>query len=209
MIPLDAAAATVLAGMIYVLVPGPATLAALSLSASKGRVACAAFLGAHLLGDVVWSMLAILALAGVTRLGPELFDALGVVCGLYLIWLGARALGRRDAEAAATIVSPLRAGLAFGLTNPKAYPFAIAMFTAVLSRFEGAVAFETAPALIGCALVGFVLADILVIVWTGLPPIQRVFGRHRTAIARATGAVFILFGLKTLHDAVSDIRARA
>jgi hypothetical protein len=53
--PIELLAATVVAGMAYVLIPGPATLAALSISASQGPAASAKFLCAHLVGDVIWS----------------------------------------------------------------------------------------------------------------------------------------------------------
>lgn len=38
------------------------------------------------------------------------------------------------------------AGLIFGFTNPKAYPFAVAMFTAVFARFEAAMTFQNVRA---------------------------------------------------------------
>src|SRR5262245_8832212 len=133
--PIELAVATIAAGMAYVLVPGPATLAALSVSASQGRAACAKFLGAHLVGDVIWTVLAFLAIVGVSRLGPELFDVLGVACGVYLVWLGIKALCAQKAGPTPIISDPIRAGLFFGLTNPKAYPFALAMFTALVGRF--------------------------------------------------------------------------
>lgn len=96
--------AAVLAGMIYVLVPGPATLATLSLSVARGRAVAACFLVAHLVGDVVWAVLALLALAGVSRLGPGLFDLLGLACGAYLIWLGWKALRATEPKAGGPVV---------------------------------------------------------------------------------------------------------
>ena len=206
--PIELALATIAVGMAYVLVPGPATLAALGISASQGRVASAKFLGAHLLGDVIWSTLALLAIVGVSRLGPELFDALGIACGIYLVWLGAKAL-RVQANSTAPIISdPVRAGLIFGLTNPKAYPFALAMFTALLGRFGSIMTVADAPILVGMALIGFVVADAIVVVWTGLRPIRRLFERHRSFITRATGAIFVLFGAKSINDAVASMRSR-
>lgn len=119
MIGIDTFAAAMLAGMIYVLVPGPATLATLSLSATRGRGAACRFLAAHLVGDLCWSVLALLALAGVSRLGPGLFDLLGLACGGWLIWLGWRALTAPPGGADAPLVrDPVRAGLVFGLSNP-------------------------------------------------------------------------------------------
>jgi len=55
-------ATTFIAGLFYVFIPGPATLAALSLSAGPGRIACATFLTCHLLGDLAWTILAISAI---------------------------------------------------------------------------------------------------------------------------------------------------
>ena len=36
--------------------------------------------------------LALAAIVGVNELGPALFEALGVVCGVYLVWLGGKAV---------------------------------------------------------------------------------------------------------------------
>jgi threonine/homoserine/homoserine lactone efflux protein len=195
--PIELAVATIAAGMAYVLVPGPATLAALSISASKGRAACAKFLCAHLVGDVIWTMLAFLAIVGVSQLGPELFDALGVACGVYLVWLGIKAFRAQTAGTTPVVADPVRTGLIFGLTNPKAYPFALAMFTAA-----------DAPSLVAMALVGFMAADVLVVAWTGLRPVRRLFERHEVVVTRATGAIFVLFGAKSINDAIASMRAR-
>ena len=92
-------AATVLAGFIYAVTPGPAFLAVFALAAQHGRTAGARFLFGHLAGDLLWGGLALAAIVGVNQLGPALFDALGIGCGLYLIYLGGRAVlsrGRRD-----------------------------------------------------------------------------------------------------------------
>jgi len=196
-------------GMLYVLVPGPATLAALNYSATLGRGACAKFLAAHLLGDLVWSILAILAIIGVSRLGAGLFDALGVACGLYLIWLGAKILRGNGAGSISTVGDPVRVGFIFGLTNPKAYPFALAMFTALIGRFGDSIADASLPSVLAAVFVGFVLADLIVVAWTGLAPIRRAFARHGRIVARATGILFILFGAKSLHDALSSSARRS
>jgi threonine/homoserine/homoserine lactone efflux protein len=195
-------------GMLYVLVPGPATLAALNYSATLGRLACARFLAAHLVGDLVWSVLAILAIIGVSRLGPGLFDALGVACGLYLIWLGAKILRGNGAGPISTVGDPVRVGFIFGLTNPKAYPFALAMFTALIGRFGDAIANASLLGVLGAVFLGFVIADLLVVAWTGLEPIRRLFARHGSIVARATGVLFVLFGIKSLHDALNSAARR-
>ena len=50
---------------------------------------------------------------------------------------------------------PVRAGLAFGLTNPKAYPVSVAVFTALTVRYASGITIGSAPALMGAAVVGF------------------------------------------------------
>ncbi|MGA0541401.1 LysE family translocator [Neotabrizicola sp. VNH66] len=206
---IETLAAAVLAGMIYVLVPGPATLATLSLSATRGRGAALRFLAAHLAGDVTWAALALMALAGVSRLSPGLFDALGLACGAYLVWLGVKALRSTAGQAAPVVADPVRAGLAFGLTNPKAYPFALAMLTALLGRDAAALTLPGALSLLGACTAGFILADLIVVFWTGLAPVRRLYRRFATPIGRAMGVLFIAFGLKSAADAVHSFWGRA
>lgn len=200
---------TILAGMIYVLVPGPATLAALSISATQGRLECTKFLGCHLVGDLGWASLAILAIIGVSHFGPLLFDLLGLICGCYLIWLGVKALTTKPDQEKTFVSNPWRSGLILGLTNPKAYPFALAMFTAVFAGNEALMRFENAASLVGLAFVGFVAATTIVVFWTGLPVIRRIFARHRVLITRATGLVFMAFGGKSVSEAAANMRSRA
>jgi threonine/homoserine/homoserine lactone efflux protein len=171
------------AAMAYVLIPGPATLAVLHLSATRGRRASLKFLTAHLVGDLLWSVLALLAIVGVTRLGPDLFGLLGIACGCYLIWLGAKALFANAETRVPMVVDPVRTGLIFGMTNPKAYPFALAMFTVVLGHRGGELAMLDLPLLFAAILFGFIVADLLVVAWTGLGVVSTVFHRLRARSA--------------------------
>lgn len=206
---LELLATTFVAGLLYVFIPGPATLAALSLSAGPGRLACAGFLGCHLLGDLAWTILAISAIIGVSQAGPIFFDILGIVCGAYLIWLGWKGLRSQGAEANTIVHTPWRSGLIFGFTNPKAYPFALAMFTAVFTRFEEAMTFQNAVPLVLAAFLGFCVATLGVIFWTGLPVVRRIFSRHSKLITRAIAVVFIAAGAKSVGGSISNIRLRA
>ena len=132
--------ATALAAYLYVVAPGPAFLALFSLAAAKGRRSGAWFVCGHLVGDVTWGALAVAAILGANRLGPTLFEILGAGCGLYLIYLGARAVMTKKDAPPHTIGArrPLATGVAFGLTNPKSYPVALAMFSAIVAPYVGA-----------------------------------------------------------------------
>jgi len=133
--------ATLAAAYLYVVTPGPAFLALFTLAASRGRVSGAWFITGHLVGDVTWGALAVAAIVGANRVGPALFEGLGFVCGLYLIYLGLRAvMTRKDAKPRTIGASrPLATGMAFGLTNPKSYPVALAMFSAIVAPYIGAL----------------------------------------------------------------------
>ena len=186
-------ASTFAAGFLYIVMPGPAVLALFALAASEGRPAAARFVTGHLVGDVVWGTLALAAIIGVAQVGAAIFQALGLACGLYLCWLGYRALIFRGGGSGGAIGSrnPLATGIVFGLTNPKAYPVSLAMFTAladsvpdarslvyIVKVFAVAAAlwyyrksytelkFRFTPAIWGAALVGV----LVIVVWVVTRP---------------------------------------
>jgi threonine/homoserine/homoserine lactone efflux protein len=196
-------ATAVLAGIVYVLTPGPATLAVLGLSAAHGRAKALRFFAGHGVGDMTWSALALAALLGASRLGPELFHGLGIVCGLYLAWLGLKALTARDSGEAKVIgaEAPLRTGVIFGLTNPKAYPFALAMYGALAVQGGATFGVREAMLLFFATTLGMAIGDLITVAWTGLAPVSRLFLRFRMAIQRAMGGLFLAFGGKTAFEA--------
>lgn len=193
----------VAAGIVYVVTPGPATLAVLSITATHGRRRGLAFLVGHGVGDALWSALALAALLGASRLGPELFCLLGLLCGLYLVWLGARALLARPSTGTGEIGGerPIRTGVLFGLTNPKAYPFSLAMYGALSVGVGPALDLATAIGLFLATSLGMAIGACLTVAWSGLPAIGRLFTRFRTGVTRSVGALFVLFGAHTAVEA--------
>lgn len=203
--------AAMAAGFAYVISPGPAFLAVFGLTAARGRPAAARFVTGHLVGDLLWGALALAGIVGVSRIGPMLFDALGLGCGLYLVHLGVRAvLTRKDGQPAVIGADrPLATGLLFGLTNPKAYPVSTAMFTAIALPFAGQLQWPDAPRLLAAAFLGFLLADVALVFSAGLPTVRRVFARHGRTITRCVGVLFIAFGAKSIADAGRGFASRA
>ena len=203
--------ATAAAAFLYSISPGPAFLALFTLAASRGRAEGAWFLGGHLVGDVSWSALAFAAIVGVSRIGPALFELLCAGCGLYLIYLGARAVMTKKDAPPRTIGArrPLATGLAFGLTNPKSYPVALAMFSAIVAPYVGEIRMSDAPQLLLAALAGFLAADATLIFAAGLPAVRRFFLSHGVAVTRVVGVLFIAFGAKSLFDAADGAVRRA
>ncbi|HUG63308.1 MAG TPA: LysE family translocator [Methylomirabilota bacterium] len=196
------------AAMAYVLTPGPAFLALLGIGAGQGRRAGALFVGGHLAGDIVWTGSALTAIVGARAIGSTVFDVLGLACGAYLAWIGWSALTarRRDPGAALVIVErPLRRGLAFGLTNPKGYPVALATFTALLAGQAQALTFENLPLILAVSFVGFIVADVILVGVIGLGSVRRFYRRHETLIVRASGLLFIGFAAQAILHAAPGL----
>jgi threonine/homoserine/homoserine lactone efflux protein len=196
--------ASAVAGGAYTLAPGPAFLALLGIGAGSGRRAGAWFLAGHFAGDVIWASLALAAIIGAKTVGTTIFDVLDFVCGVYLCWLGYRAVTARRLDDGSTNFAPrhpLRRGLVFGLSNPKAYPVAVAMFTALLAGHAAALDWTALPALLAAACAGFAAADIILIAIIGASPVRRWYRRHALWVTRASGVIFLGFGLQAIASA--------
>jgi threonine/homoserine/homoserine lactone efflux protein len=200
-----------LAGATYTLIPGPAFLALLGIGASRGRRAGAGFLAGHFAGDILWASLALTAIIGAHAISRTFFDLLGLVCGGYLCWLGFSALrAKRDAAGRLTAEPkrPILRGLTFGLTNPKGYPVAIAMFTALLSGSADRLSWSALPVLLAAACAGFIIADVILVFFVGTNWVRRFYARYDLWIARASGLIFIGFGLHAIYEAAPGFVAR-
>ena len=190
------------AAVVSTLTPGPAFLSVLGIGASQGRRPAARFILGHLAGDILWSALAMMAIIGSAILGALAFELLGLVCAGYLFWIGCKTIQTRRSnigQPGITGPRPLLRGVAFGLTNPKGYPVAIALFTTFLAG-KGTLTWSILPALEGAAILGFLAADVLLVVLVGMTWIRRIFRRHEIAISRVCGVVFIGFAVEVALD---------
>ncbi len=186
------------AAAVSTLTPGPAFLSLLGIGATRGRTPAAWFIFGHLAGDLLWSTLSMMAIIGSRLLGPLVFELLGLVCGGYLFWIGYKAVAvrkQRDGAPTLAVRRPLLRGVAFGLTNPKGYPVAVALFTAFLAG-KGTLTWGMLPALEAAACAGFLAADVVVVGLVGTQWTRRLFRRHEAVISRVCGVVFIGFALE-------------
>ena len=196
--------ASALSGAAYTLAPGPAFLALLGIGASRGRRAGALFLCGHFVGDVLWAALSLTAIIGARTIGTLFFDGLGLICGAYLCWLGFRsATAKRGADGLVTTEPrrPLLRGLAFGLSNPKAYPVAVAMFAALLARYANVLDWNAFVPLLAAACVGFVAADAVLVTVIGAALVRRFYQRHALSVTRVSGLLFLGFGVHAIATA--------
>ena len=200
-----------MSGAAYTLAPGPAFLALLGIGASHGRRAGAVFLCGHFVGDILWASLSLTAIIGAKTIGTAFFDGLGLVCGLYLGWLGIRSVtARRQPDGMLTTESrwPLLRGLIFGLSNPKAYPVAVAMFTALLAGYANVLDWDAFVPLILAASFGFVAADAVLVSVIGAGIVRRFYQRHALAVTRFSGVLFLAFGIHVIAAAGPGIWRR-
>lgn len=202
--------AVLASGFIYGITPGPGVLAVFGIGAAHGRRAGAGFLCGHLLGDVVWCSTALIAIVGAREIGSSAFDVLGVLSGLYLFWLGVRAI-RTQRGQGETVQGPARQpfwhGILFGLTNPKAYPVAVATFTALLSSRAELLHWSMLPWLIGLSFVGGIVAYAILIGVVGARQVRTLYQRHELAITRLCGVMFIGFAINALAHALPGLLA--
>jgi threonine/homoserine/homoserine lactone efflux protein len=192
--------AAAIAGAIVVLTPGPAVLALLGVGAAQGRRAGAEFIFGHLLGDLLWSILALLALVGAKVVAPGLFRVLAYGCAAYLLYLGMKAvLARRGPTGAVAepVAHPFRRGVLFGVTNPKSYPVTLSVLAAVLAQDLAQLTPGTAPGLLGAMFGGFLAADMILIWLVGSRPVRLAYQKAELWIVRGTGVMFIGFAVST------------
>lgn len=197
-----------LAGATYTLTPGPGFLALLGIGAAQGRRAGAGFIFGHFAGDVLWSSLALAAVIGAHQIGTGVFDVLGLISGLYLGYLGWRAIrARRRAEGAQVpiIPRPYLRGLVFGLTNPKGYPVAVATFTALLSAEAAQLTWSALPPLLIAACVGFLCADVILVAMVGAGTVRRFYRQHEVWIVRGSGVLFLGFAALAITGALPGL----
>ena len=199
------------AGFIYGITPGPGVLAVLGIGADQGRRAGAAFLTGHLLGDALWATIALVAIIGVHSIGAVVFDMLELVSGLYLFWLGWRAVTARRGSGDQTrhIRRPLAHGMVFGLTNPKAYPVAVATMTALLSARAAELSWGMLPGLALASVIGGFVAYAILVAVVGAAAVRRLYRRHEILITRLSGLVFLGFAVNALAHAGAGLFGRA
>lgn len=131
-----------LAVVLIIVLPGPNSLYCLSVSAAYGRTAGKLALAGILVGDSVLILATILGAGTLLQLYPQLFDAIKLIGGAYLAYLGLRVLigayhtfknRQQIRHSKLSIKTPARQNylyrsLALSLTNPKAILFFLSFF---------------------------------------------------------------------------------
>jgi threonine/homoserine/homoserine lactone efflux protein len=197
-------ATLVAAQIVIAMAPGPNTLLVVHASAHERRLGLAVAAGIWPVG-ILWAVGGLLGLGTVLTALPEIAEAMRIACGLYLVWLGMRAVRRSfveplgiPASAGADVMTAgeaFRAGALSTLTNPKAIAYYLSIFTATgafaLSPPEQALVVILMPTVssLWYALLATVVAS---------RPVAGVLDRGRGWFDRLAGLTMIGFGAKLL-----------
>ena len=153
--------AFVVAMAVLAITPGPANVFAVATGMQRGKAAALAGVAGMNCATLVWFAAAALGLGALIAAFPAVFHWVAIGGGLYVAWLGAKALWRAwkgDVLAIETVTAArgkrgaFMDGFAVQIANPKAVLF----FTAVLPPFLD-IARPVAPqlAMFGAATIGF------------------------------------------------------
>ncbi|WP_275786126.1 LysE family translocator [Pararhizobium gei] len=190
--------------LIAVASPGPAVLAIIGTSISRGRSAGMALALGVLTGSYIWAMLTAAGLSALIRSYGQAMIVLKIAGGLYLLWLAFNALRaalRKDLPAAAAneVQPSLRKlyfkGLGIHLTNPKAI-FAWIMLVS-LGMPKDAPASIMAVLIGGCMVMGVVVFTGFALLFS-LAPVNRAYRRAHRWIEGAMAGFFTFAGLRLL-----------
>ena len=150
------------------------------------------------IGNGLYILLAIIGW-GILRQLPLLFTIIELLGALYLLWIGSLLIRSRPqtltgAEARSTCPGfgkQLLLGLGSSLLNPKNALFYLALMTALL----GPSVTLLQQTMSGIWMTSVVLCwDLLIVMFIGLPQIQRRLTRGILWVERIAGGVLIIFG---------------
>jgi threonine/homoserine/homoserine lactone efflux protein len=194
-----------LAAILLTLAPGPDILMVLGLGLARGRRQGMAFGLGCAMGCLSHTVLAAAGVSAMIAASPALFRVLKVMGGLYLLWLGVKALQRGkersdvpDEGLAGQAGSLFRRGLLANAVNPKVVLF----FLAFLPQF---VVSERGPVWLQLLEFGVLFTVQAAILFSLIGWFSGSVGRwfRRTPKAgvwldRVSAGVFLVFGARLL-----------
>ena len=191
-----------LAGIAYVVTPGPGFVAMVSGASVRPLAAGARFAGGLLAGSAAWLAVTLGTFAGAGSLPGAALELLGIACALYLAYLGGRLiLVSAQGRAAPALTRPLREGLVLSVTNPKAFPVLTAVFGGFVLADGGPRTPGQAAVIFLAGLAGFAVGYALMLGLSRAPAIRAFYRAHLRLASAVFGAVFWLFALETLLGA--------
>jgi threonine efflux protein len=191
--------------LMTVMSPGPNQALVIATAARSRIGGVYVALGAWPAG-AFWACMGLMGMGEAIRSLPWLELAIRVVCGCYLLFLGARILRKAFNEGGVGSMKsdetrPARLvlmGFVSNVTNPKAIAYYASIFAAT-----GAYSLPwrwQVVAIFGMPAIGFCWNTFVALAISS-PPVKRVYADAARWIDGASGSVLVLFGLKLLAAA--------
>lgn len=190
--------ALALAHFVALLSPGPDFFLLVGYAARYRMRGSAGLCVGIALGNGLYILLAIIGW-GILRQLPLLFTVIELLGALYLLWIGSLLIRSRPQTLTGTNAQStcpgfgkqLLLGLASSLLNPKNALFYLALMTALL----GPSVTLLQQSMSGIWMTSVVLFwDLLIVMFIGLPQIQRRLTRGILWVERIAGGVLLIFG---------------
>lgn len=190
--------ALALAHFVALLSPGPDFFLLVGYAARYRMRGSAGLCVGIAFGNGLYVLLAIIGW-GILRQLPLLFTVIELLGALYLLWIGSLPVRSRPQTLTGTDAQStcpgfgkqLLLGLGSSLLNPKNALFYLALMTALL----GPSVTLLQQTMSGIWMTSIVLCwDLLIVMFIGLPQIQRRLSRGILWVERIAGGVLIIFG---------------
>ncbi|AUV45385.1 MULTISPECIES: LysE family translocator [Citrobacter freundii complex] len=190
--------ALALAHFVALLSPGPDFFLLVGYAARYRMRGSAGLCVGIAFGNGLYVLLAIIGW-GILRQLPLLFTVIELLGALYLLWIGSLLVRSRPQTLTGTDAQStcpgfgkqLLLGLGSSLLNPKNALFYLALMTALL----GPSVTLLQQTMSGIWMTSVVLCwDLLIVMFIGLPQIQRRLSRGILWVERIAGGVLIIFG---------------
>ncbi|WP_370616722.1 LysE family translocator [Mumia sp. Pv 4-285] len=184
--------------VLLALTPGPDTFLVLRFSLGGTRAGLAAAVGSAT-GSLLWALAVAAGLATLLEQSAEAYRVVKIAGGLYLLWLGVRALIRRgrgvgDVDGAYGVrpAAAMRAGLFSNVLNPKVGLFFVAIVPQFLPGHDVTLG---ATLLLGAifAAIGFVYFALIAVAagkamgWLRRPRVEKTIDRGSAGIIATLG----------------------
>ena len=190
--------ALALAHFVALLSPGPDFFLLVGYAARYRMRGSAGLCVGIAIGNGLYILLAIIGW-GILRQLPLLFTVIELLGALYLLWIGSLLVRSRPQTLTGTDAQStcpgfgkqILLGLGSSLLNPKNALFYLALMTALL----GPSVTLLQQTMSGIWMTSIVLCwDLLIVMFIGLPQIQRRLTRGILWVERIAGGVLIIFG---------------
>lgn len=203
MFPNDLLLTYLAACLIVVMAPGPDNILAISRGLSQGRAAAALSSVGAGLGIMFHTVAATLGLSLIIQASPVAFWVVKAVGGLYLLWLGYKALASRNLvsfspSAHQSLRKVFLTGLLSNVLNPKPGLFVLAFLPQFVNASRGSVALQM---LVYGAIFAVLTTVIFTILGSFASKLSMWLQRHPrfgTGLNVGAGLTFIASGLSVL-----------